>query len=665
MVPRNLCTAFLGAVHAGAINGHPGIERTRERLQEIAYWRGWTSDVHAYVQRCPVCVAHRLGPRRKQGQMQQVLACDVMQKVHVDLVGPFPTSKKGYKYLLTAICGFTKYLVCVPIRDNVSATVADVLMKHLYLVYGPPEILVHDQGGEFWSDVMTKLAALLDIQPSKITSHRPNLNGVVERVHATLHSMFGKLVDENQRNWCELVPYVTYAYNTTSHGTTSFLPFYLMFLHRARTPIELMCGLSLEVHFEDEDAYVSEVSERMRKAFQVVRKQLQVKFERAKKRYDERVRSAKFGEGEFVWHFIPRTRKGLNRKWMMGNKGPYRIVRRLNDVNFVVQKLPMSVPIIVHIDRLTRFHGTIPKAWKMEMEKERTSDGMTDKKAADANTAGAEVTHAENAETHSTGMPSDIARGSDCTATDADNDHRASDGKGVEVATGDLVDLTDGVVELADYDAGEIFDDGTYFDMSDNIAECGEASLDGSASNGEVNAGTRPIQMDVTEGSDPTDGAVEEARRPERARRPPAWHQQYVVRMIRRVPRGTDQRALHSDMNQTQCGEEFERYPCKVRGGDLARYEVSSNMVTGACICAAAAGMVSESAGGGPDFASVSSADLYDSGLALIAAGPSRGVRRRAQPRVQCPACPNVEVPISALERHAVQEHYMMYYTSQ
>ena len=71
-------------------------------------------------------------------------------------------------------------------------------MGNLYLIHGPLEILVHDQGGEFWSDVMTRLAELLDIQPSKITSHRPNSNGVVERVHATLLSMFGKLVSQNQ-----------------------------------------------------------------------------------------------------------------------------------------------------------------------------------------------------------------------------------------------------------------------------------------------------------------------------------------------------------------------------------------------------------------------------------------------------------------------------------
>jgi len=59
------------------------------------------------------------------------------------------------------------YLVCVPIWDktSVNVTVADALMRHLYLIYGPPEILVHDQGGKLWSDIMTRLAELLDIQP--------------------------------------------------------------------------------------------------------------------------------------------------------------------------------------------------------------------------------------------------------------------------------------------------------------------------------------------------------------------------------------------------------------------------------------------------------------------------------------------------------------------
>jgi len=130
-------TLYLDAVHRGVMNGHPGIEKTRSKLQEIAYWKGWTIDVLAYVQKCHICSVHRPGPCCKQGRMQWALARDVMRKVHVDLVWPFPLSRKGYCYLLTTICGFTKYWVRVPVCDKVSVTVADALIKHLYLVYGP------------------------------------------------------------------------------------------------------------------------------------------------------------------------------------------------------------------------------------------------------------------------------------------------------------------------------------------------------------------------------------------------------------------------------------------------------------------------------------------------------------------------------------------------
>ena len=58
---------------------------------------------------------------------------------------------------------------------------------------------------------------------------------------------------------------------------------------------------------------------------------------------------------------------GKNRKWALDNRGPFRVQRRLNDVNYVIQKSPASTPIVVHIDRLTKHHlvGTgIPKVWR-------------------------------------------------------------------------------------------------------------------------------------------------------------------------------------------------------------------------------------------------------------------------------------------------------------
>jgi len=378
VVPRSLRAYFLDAVHTGPINGHMGVEKTQLKLQEIAYWQGWSYDVQMYVRRCHVCGSYRHGPRRKQGQLQRALANDVMQKVHVDLVGPFPLSKKGFRYLLTAICGFTKYLICVPIRNKHSISVADALMKHVYLIYNPPEIMVHDQGGEFWSDVMRRLATLLDVQPSKISSHRPNSNGVIERVHSTLHSMFAKMVDHHQRDWCELSAYVTYAYNTASHSSSSFSPFYLMFLRHPRMPIELQVEKPTDAAFETDVEYVELASERMRVAYGIVRNHLRATFDRAKKRYDSRVKTAKFAEGQFVWHYIPRNRKGFNKKWELNNRGPFRIMKKLNDVNYIIQKSPRARPTIVHIDRLTPYYGNSPAIWKAETTNRAITDVHSD-----------------------------------------------------------------------------------------------------------------------------------------------------------------------------------------------------------------------------------------------------------------------------------------------
>lgn len=61
---------------------------------------------------------------QRQGKMQKALGCAIVQKVHCDLTGPHPTFKYSFKYLLTVICSFSKYLIAVPIRDKTSLTVA-------------------------------------------------------------------------------------------------------------------------------------------------------------------------------------------------------------------------------------------------------------------------------------------------------------------------------------------------------------------------------------------------------------------------------------------------------------------------------------------------------------------------------------------------------------
>ena len=103
----------------------------------------------------------------------------------------------------------------------------------MHLVRGALEILLHDQGGKFWSDVMNNLARLLDIQVSKIMSLMES-----SREYIPMNSVFAKIVhsNSNQIGWCEVTNHVCYAYNTAVHSCSSFDPYYLMHL-RHLTPV--------------------------------------------------------------------------------------------------------------------------------------------------------------------------------------------------------------------------------------------------------------------------------------------------------------------------------------------------------------------------------------------------------------------------------------------
>ena len=76
---------------------------------------------------------------------------------------------------------------------------------------------------------------------------------------------------------------------------------------------------------------------------------LKATFDRAKRRYDQRVREVRFKLNSYVWFYCPKLHAGRGRKFRKLTNGPYRIIRILNDVNYVIQKHPGSRPQICHV----------------------------------------------------------------------------------------------------------------------------------------------------------------------------------------------------------------------------------------------------------------------------------------------------------------------------
>ena len=367
VIPVSFRTELMRHVHGGTGFGHPGVNRTSRMLQRYAYWYGWKGDITRYVRRCDVCIRYRNGPTCRQGPLQPQPSSYPFEKFHIDLTGPHVKSKHGFQYLLTGICNFTKYLITVPLRDKTALSVANALVEHVYLIHGCCEILVSDCGTEFVNDLQDCLNKAMGIQKIKTTAYRPSSNGVCERVHRTLHAIFAKTVSKNQRDWCEVAKYVTWAYNIAYHTASTESPYFLLFGRQPRTPLDIQLDTP-QLKYDDIGDYTVLLLDRMRDAYELVSEELQCVFGRAKRRYDTRVKAVQFQPGQYVMYTNPATKPQLTRKWILHTEGPYIILKKLNNVNYWIQRNVKTKPFTAHIDRLTPYLGDIEAGWCADMQ---------------------------------------------------------------------------------------------------------------------------------------------------------------------------------------------------------------------------------------------------------------------------------------------------------
>ena len=56
-----------------------------------------------------------------------------------------------------------------------------------------------------------------------------------------------------------------------------------------------------------------------------------------------------------MWYFCPRRFKNRSPKWSLQTAGPYEIIRKINDVNYVIRLSPKHPGFTVHVDRLREY----------------------------------------------------------------------------------------------------------------------------------------------------------------------------------------------------------------------------------------------------------------------------------------------------------------------
>jgi len=128
LVPKEKVKLILEEAHDSFSGGHFGVNKTLDRIRKRFYWATCKQDVEDWCKTCTICVAKK-GPTEKgKSELQIYNAGTPFERLQMDILGPFPISTLGNKYLLVVTDCFTKWVEAFPIKNFRANTVARVLV---------------------------------------------------------------------------------------------------------------------------------------------------------------------------------------------------------------------------------------------------------------------------------------------------------------------------------------------------------------------------------------------------------------------------------------------------------------------------------------------------------------------------------------------------------
>lgn len=221
--------------------GHQGTERTYQLLRRTCFWPYMEEHTKAYVASCKRCQCAKhptFTPHQPAGHFLSHRPLDIIATDFLKM----DRSADGHENILVVTDIFSKWAMAIPTLDQSANTVAKALIEHWICHLGVPNRLHADQGRNFESHVIQELCVHYNIRKSRTTAYHPQGNGQCERYNRSLIALLSTLTPEEKRRWPELLPEVTFWYNSTPHSTTGQSPFSLLYGREARMPLQVYFG---------------------------------------------------------------------------------------------------------------------------------------------------------------------------------------------------------------------------------------------------------------------------------------------------------------------------------------------------------------------------------------------------------------------------------------
>ncbi|UYV64395.1 K02A2.6-like [Cordylochernes scorpioides] len=361
IVPKNKQKELLENMHDHPTSGHMGIKRTYNRLKSKYFWPSMLKTVEEYVSSCPECQFRKTPSQLPQGLLQPIPpASRPFEKMGIDLMGRFPKSGRGNSWILVCTDYYSRYIETAALPRGTAEEIADFFLQKVVLRHGAPKTVISDRGSCFLSKLFKGVLKICNTLHKKTTSYHPQTNGQTERMNRTLADMMAMYIDERHQNWDEILPFVTFAYNSSIQDTTGYSPYFLIHGREPLTFLDSTFDMPELSKYKDYDEYVSNLLEIIEDAKEISTSKTIARQNKSKQLYDRTHREVKYAINDLVLIWTPIRKVGRADKLQRRYVGPYQILRQTSPVNYEVIEIAegkRKKRQIVHVTRMKPYRS--------------------------------------------------------------------------------------------------------------------------------------------------------------------------------------------------------------------------------------------------------------------------------------------------------------------
>ena len=279
-------------VHNGIFGAHLRSAKIHSQLAQHYWWPTMRADIDRWAHACRVCASRNIG-KPLHPSLAPLPVGGPLDRVGIDVV-QLPTSRMGNKYAVVFIDYLTKWPEVYPTRDQSSLTIAKLLVEHIIPQHGVPSQLLSDRGAAFLSKIMFELYKLLGIKKVSTTAYHPQTDGLVERYIRTLVDMLSKKVEQSGKDWDKQLPYVLFAYRTSSQESTKASLFFLLYGRNPKLPTTAALNPPVDRVTVNLADYQTEVAIRMSNAWESAKTAIKRAQKLQKTQYDKRAKTPRY-----------------------------------------------------------------------------------------------------------------------------------------------------------------------------------------------------------------------------------------------------------------------------------------------------------------------------------------------------------------------------------